>query len=178
MRWVMLAALVAVGCGKKPTAVETSAEPPPAPRVVAVEPTRKADPVPAPTKKGKVIETVGPVNFGVIQDAYKVNEFDADSKWRGKRVIVDVREIVKMGREDGKGRPFVAAHHFGHNPEPTGYFFFKDGAEGVLGRLRTGIQSPLFRVAGLCVGRKDDGVNRGIKGYEFVVLFVECEPAR
>lgn len=178
MRGAMLAgvAVMAVACGGVGRKAEPEPDPAPVMQKPAAQPEpKKADPEPPPTPPKKGIETVGPIGFGEIQNTYKENEIAADAKWRGKRVIVNISEIVKIGREEGKGRPYIATHSFGHNPEPTGYFFFAEGQEADLAKLKRGIQNPPLRVTGGCAGKKDDGINRGIKGFEFVVMFVDTK---
>lgn len=176
MRGAILAAVVCVaGCGAKPAPPTESGDPTPA-RAATVEPAKHVQPTrkaSAPTKKE--IETVGPVGYGVIQNAYKDNEIAADAAYRGKRVIVTIHEVVKIGREEVKGRPYIATHHFGHNPEPTGYLFFAEGQEAEVAKVKRGIQTPPLKVSALCLGKKEDGVNRGIKGFEFTVLFGEAK---
>lgn len=127
--------------------------------------------------KGKDDKTagpvVGPVHFGTIQNAYKENQFEADAKYRNKRVLVDIGEIVRMGRDDA-GRPVISTHSFGHNPEPTGKLVFASGEEPGLAKLKPGPLNSPIRIEGFCEGRRDDFIDRGIRGFEFTVTFTDC----
>lgn len=178
----VLLAVVVAGCGKRPADVAES-DPPTSPNVSKTVATKDSPspprteptkPTAAPTKKA--VETVGPVPFLEIQNAYKDNELAADAKWRGKRVIVDIREIVEIGR--AKDRPYISTRAFGHSPPPTGFFFFADGEEAEVAKLKKGFPAGGVRVVGGCVGKKEDMVFRGIQGYEFTVLFMDAKVVR
>ena len=173
MREFMLVTIAAclVGCGDKQRRTADD-DNPSSTRLTATatsstKPSKQAETTTTPPSPPVVSFTT---TYLKIQQAYFDNEFEADAAYRNKVGIVDIFEIVNTGRDDN-GNPIIATHSFGHNPAPNGFFHFAAGQEAELAKLKRG---GAVRVEGKCLGKKSDGIDRAIRGYDFRIDFVDC----
>ena len=110
-----------------------------------------------------------------LVEAYFRNELAADQKYRGKSVkITSVPEVI--GR-DADGRPYVGMYRIQRiNPlemhPPALRCYLSPSGEAQVANLKPG-QPVAFQ--GVCKGKKKDGLNRGIPGYDFVVVVEDCD---
>src|SRR5436190_13527628 len=107
---VFLVALV--GCGKKPRNDDDApaSTTPASPKIETPKGQPKQSDVPPVQMKSEPEFTTAYAN---IQSDYYENELKADVKYRNKVGIIDIGEIIELGRgEDGS--LFLSTHSFGH----------------------------------------------------------------
>lgn len=172
-----LGLVLIVGCGERrnhreedDTPAPVRATKPDSPKSISVAVEKSAPTQPKVNTPPRTDPEFSASSSAILMGYYE-GEFAADAKYRGKYGTIDIGEIIATGRDDS-GTPYIATHNFGHNPAPNGFFYFAPGQEAELAKLRKG-QS--VRVTGKCLGKKADGINRGIRGYEWRVNFVDCK---
>jgi len=106
----------------------------------------------------------------LIQSAYAENELAADAKYKGKRGLIEVPEVLEIGRV--RGVAVVEANGFGLFPPPATFFHFRAGQDEGLALLKKGDRG--VKVLGTCRGKTQDFKDRRFQGYDFRVDYDDC----